>query len=495
MTLSPSSAAEAAPPAGHERPLPGLSPVIPLLLRAIDETVAERLAPEVQSANAKVMVDVVHALLGWAIHQIEEHNVAYARRLAGPDATLPDGAAGLIASPTTAERRHEEEAAEAAVPREPEGIARLLAAETAFRTTLDPESADDPATAYRGGKSAHERQAGSERRQVTPDRLAACLAARFPDAPPEAVVDFALLPGGFSKETILFRPVGGSHDGQQLVVRKDHAEKGTDFSVTDEFPLLVRLHAAGLPVAEPLWAEADPSLLGAPFLVMRRVPGTLAAEADLGDAATAGAFTRKLAEVLAAIHALPAPDADARDLAGHVRHQIAELRAFWLRRRLEPSPVIDTLLTWLEENVPDMGTCTPSIVHGDYGFHNLIVDGDRVSAILDWEFSHTGDPAEDVAYCRQFLEPSGQWEAFLHEYAQAGGKPWDEARGRFFAIWQNVRNAVYCCGALEAFVRGAPGNIRLASAGLSMAPRFELAALRQILAATGERPPRPGYPA
>jgi len=37
--------------------------------------------------------------------------------------------------------------------------------------------------------------------------------------------------------------------------------------------------------------------------------------------------------------------------------------------------------------------------------------------------------------------------------------------GPFFAIWQKARNAVCCCGALEAFVRGAPGNIRLANAG------------------------------
>ena len=495
MTPSPSSAAEAAPPAGGEEALPGLSAVIPLLLRAIDETVAERLAPEVQSANARVMVDVVHALLGWTIRQIEEHNLAHARRLEGPDAPLPEGAPGLFASPTAAERRYGQEAAGQAIPRDPQGLARLLAAETAFRATLDPESTDDPATAYHGGKSARQRGAGREKREVGPATLLAYLAARCPEAPPVEIADFALLPGGFSKETILFRPVGGSHDGEQLVLRKDHAEKGTDFSVTDEFPLLVRLHAAGLPVAEPLWAEADPSALGAPFLVMRRVPGTLAAEADLGDAARASALTRKLAEVLAAIHALPAPDAGARDLAGHVRHQIAELRAFWLRRRLEPSPVLDTLLTWLEENIPDMGACTPSIVHGDYGFHNLIVDGDRVSAILDWEFAHTGDPAEDVAYCRQFLEPSGQWEAFLCDYAQAGGKPWDEARGRFFAIWQNVRNAVYCCGALEAFVRGAPGNIRLASAGLSMAPRFELAALRQILEVAEHNPAPPPHTA
>ena len=143
--------------------------------------------------------------------------------------------------------------------------------------------------------------------------------------------------------------------------------------------------------------------------------------------------------------------------------------------------------SWLEENVAATRDMFPSIIHGDYGFHNMIIDGDRVSAILDWGLAHIGDPAEDVSCCRPFLGPIGQWPAFLRFYAEAGGKPCDEARGRFFAIWQNVRNAVYCCSALEAFIRGAPGNIRLASAGLSMTPRFELAALRQVPAITEER--------
>ncbi|MEQ4205922.1 phosphotransferase [Actinopolymorpha sp. B17G11] len=41
------------------------------------------------------------------------------------------------------------------------------------------------------------------------------------------------------------------------------------------------------------------------------------------------------------------------------------------------------------------------LVHGDYGPNNLLFDPETfvVTAILDWEFSHAGDPIEDLAWC------------------------------------------------------------------------------------------------
>ena len=36
------------------------------------------------------------------------------------------------------------------------------------------------------------------------------------------------------------------------------------------------------------------------------------------------------------------------------------------------------------------------IVHGDFGFHNLLVERDRVTAVLDWELATIGDPLVDL---------------------------------------------------------------------------------------------------
>lgn len=42
----------------------------------------------------------------------------------------------------------------------------------------------------------------------------------------------------------------------------------------------------------------------------------------------------------------------------------------------------------------------PGMVHGDYGPQNLLFDPNSfdVSAVLDWEFAHEGDPVEDLAW-------------------------------------------------------------------------------------------------
>ncbi|MFI6700702.1 phosphotransferase family protein [Streptomyces sp. NPDC050509] len=40
-------------------------------------------------------------------------------------------------------------------------------------------------------------------------------------------------------------------------------------------------------------------------------------------------------------------------------------------------------------------------VHGDFGPHNLLLDPStlQVTAVVDWEFAHPGDPVEDLAWC------------------------------------------------------------------------------------------------
>ena len=62
-----------------------------------------------------------------------------------------------------------------------------------------------------------------------------------------------------------------------------------------------------------------------------------------------------------------------------------------------------------------------ALVHGDYNFHNLLFDGDRLSAVLDWELSHVGHPAEDLGYIKQTAEQSVAWEDFMAAYRDEGG--------------------------------------------------------------------------
>jgi len=52
------------------------------------------------------------------------------------------------------------------------------------------------------------------------------------------------------------------------------------------------------------------------------------------------------------------------------------------------------------------GCGTAAAVHGDAGPYNLLVEGDHLTAVLDWEFLHLGDPAVDLGLVRVYARNS-----------------------------------------------------------------------------------------
>ncbi len=76
------------------------------------------------------------------------------------------------------------------------------------------------------------------------------------------------------------------------------------------------------------------------------------------------------------------------------------------------------------------------IVHGDAGPGNFLFEGDRVTALLDWELVHYGDPMADLAMlCLRMLFQGfvPLPEAFA-AYEAAGGYPVDLKRLRFWRL-------------------------------------------------------------
>src|SRR5439155_8953121 len=87
-----------------------------------------------------------------------------------------------------------------------------------------------------------------------------------------------LLPGGAIQENWGFtaRFIGGQNPGEQQFVLRTDAPTGIPLSLgrIEEFAVLRAAFAAEVKVPEPLFACADPAVLGKPFFVMRRVAGT-----------------------------------------------------------------------------------------------------------------------------------------------------------------------------------------------------------------------------
>ena len=106
-------------------------------------------------------------------------------------------------------------------------------------------------------------------------------------------------------------------------------------------------------------------------------------------------------------------------------------------------PLITYGVRWLRENAPT-SMARLSLVQGDTGPVNFMFDGDRVSAIIDLEWGHFGDPLEDLGNicAREFWNPSGGLVGLFHLYEQESGIPYTKFSAQYYRVQQNVRGMI-----------------------------------------------------
>jgi aminoglycoside phosphotransferase (APT) family kinase protein len=107
-------------------------------------------------------------------------------------------------------------------------------------------------------------------------------------------------------------------------------------------------------------------------------------------------------------------------------------------------PLITYGLDWLRRRAPEQ-ISRISLLQGDTGPGNLVFDGDRLTAIVDFEWGHYGDPLEDLGnMCvREFWTPSGRLDAdLLARYEKASGVPVNLDTVRYYRVQQNVRGMI-----------------------------------------------------
>ncbi len=77
------------------------------------------------------------------------------------------------------------------------------------------------------------------------------------------------------------------------------------------------------------------------------------------------------------------------------RHELDHWEQVLRADQLEALPELDLAIDWLRARArPSRRTV---LVHADYKPGNILLEGDRVTALLDWELAHLGDPLEDLA--------------------------------------------------------------------------------------------------
>jgi aminoglycoside phosphotransferase (APT) family kinase protein len=316
------------------------------------------------------------------------------------------------------------------------------------------------------------------------------------------IADAGLLAGGAVQQNWRLDVAieGGARSGRHSwVLRTDAAARlAVSLDRVAEFRTIATAHDAGVLVAEPIAVCEDVAIVGAPFAVQAFVAGSAQGRRIVRDPALATFGEPLAAEIgrqLARIHAirpaagvlpfLPVP------IGNPARRVVAELRA-GLDGASAPRPALEFVLGWLDANAPEPVALT--LVHGDFRTGNYMVDDGRLTAILDWEFAHWGDPREDIGWfiarCWRFGNDAkvaggiARFAALLDGYNEVASTKVTAGECQYFEVLAAARWAAIALLQGDRFVKGGERSLELALTGL-MPPEMELDAL-DVIAKMGE---------
>ena len=265
---------------------------------------------------------------------------------------------------------------------------------------------------------------------------------------PASIEALTRLSGGASKETWSFDAVGADGTRTGLILRRDPPGRpGEPGAVDREAAAISLAHGAGLPVPEMLLCS-DGRRLGTAGMVMRRVDGETIARRILRDdeyALARSVLVGQLGQFAAAAacaRTCPCPSPSL------IRWPACatQLDAFD-----QASQVFELALAELAASPPPVRE--PVLVHGDFRLGNLIVGPEGLRAVLDWELTHLGNPAEDLGWlcvkawrfgARAPVAGLGRREDLLAAYRAAGGADISLAELRWWEILGTLRWGVIC---------------------------------------------------
>src|SRR6266852_3072623 len=208
----------------------------------------------------------------------------------------------------------------------------------------------------------------------------------------------------------------------QPVVLRFYEGSAADSKGVREHITIDRLSAAGFPVPHPYLFEPSHRALGAPFLIMQRLRGSPLFGARSFPTAfktfSLGFFSFVLAQ--ARLHKYDPTRAGLREIphafSGGATHVHAPGNEPPLLDRLlkiiadrvdnGPLPGLRKALDRVTARAPRFRSSAQSIVHMDYHPLNVMVDGVRVTGVIDWVNTDVGDRHLDAAMTAVILSSS-----------------------------------------------------------------------------------------
>ncbi|MFI5040580.1 MAG: phosphotransferase family protein [Acidimicrobiales bacterium] len=243
--------------------------------------------------------------------------------------------------------------------------------------------------------------------------------------------------GGGRKEAWLVVLRAGDGTGDRVFLRWDQSDPtltGDPWTVRREASVYRALRDTAVPVAKLIAVHPTEEAM-----LLTLVHGENRFS-RIDDPARATAVAKDFVRHLAALHRLDVGglglDVGTGDgVPDLVRAQLDEMDALIEFRGGMPEAVLGLALTWLREHVPDFEG-PKVLVQGDTGPGNFMYEDDHVTAIVDWELAHLGDPMDDVAWLslRAVQEPFTDLAARVAEYAELSGHPVAVDRLRYYRV-------------------------------------------------------------
>ncbi|MFA5628420.1 MAG: phosphotransferase family protein [Thiohalomonadaceae bacterium] len=236
-----------------------------------------------------------------------------------------------------------------------------------------------------------------------------------------------------------------------------------DSDIEMEYGVLNGLTGSGLCTPAAIALDADGTITGGAAIILERLEGKADVVAFLKDA-TGGSsrdITGQLAAITAGLHKVSWEVTGLKCGDNPVLAQIKEWENIFIQHRQEPNPPMAYLFRWMKKNAPEPTRL--SLVHGDLRPGNFLYDSEGITALLDWEMAHVGDPLEDVAWIYRALWSPEKFlplDEFVSLYEQNLGQRVSRRTLKFYQIFSEMKFAALSVTASYSVASGESANMR-----------------------------------
>jgi len=281
------------------------------------------------------------------------------------------------------------------------------------------------------------------------------------------------LTGGASKEIWKFEVSNAKQSTKMILRRGSGIEGPLAIKTADEARIQKEVIKVGAPVPIILAVSKNEEELGDSY-IMHFVEGETIARKILRDKEYKQALpllAYQCGEAIAKVHNVDIDNFSflPKKPAGD---QLEDLYATYQSFE-QPSPVFEYAYLWLKEQ--DFSNFQESLVHGDFRLGNIIVNGEGLQSIIDWELAHIGNPLQDLGWVcgnswrfgknDKVVGGFGELEDLLEGYNSISKLKVNKEMVKCWQVFGTFRWGVICLIQAYAHLNGTINSIEKAAIG------------------------------